>query len=181
MAEYLAEITEGLIRLFVAGVAIHLHYKSGRFPRDANPIWILVGCGFLLWGAIGISSGVMRMRSSHQDIDVTTEAGLKSMAAAMATGCPREIDPETELMTVTAERGVLLLHIRLLNTEAAGLDLEGFQRGARASLVEKACTTEMRDSLLLKGVTLSYQYVDAVREPVAQIDINSSDCVTRIE
>ena len=68
-------------------------------------------------------------------------------------------------------------HNRLVTKSVNQLSVPVFTQILKPSIVANDCSnTAVRNSLLLKGVTLRYSYVDKFGSFVAAIDITKHDC-----
>jgi hypothetical protein len=102
---------------------------------------------------------------------------LSKVAAEMNKSVPVMIDPETELLPITAAPGLLTYNYRLVNYSAAQLDPQKFAAGAKQRVTEGACNRpETRDNFLKYGVTLRYSYFDKEKKPIVAVDVTPKDC-----
>ncbi len=135
-------------------------------------IWFVAAgavAGFLIWWAV---PELLKINE-----DPRSQARLGRIAAELNRSVPVMIDPETELMPVQGEEGVLIYNYRLVHHSAAQINRDKFAAGAKPHLRQAACSTaETRDDFLKKGVTLRYAYYDKDKQHIATIDVTPADC-----
>jgi hypothetical protein len=106
----------------------------------------------------------------------TSKAYLSSVASLVNKTLPKKLDAETELVETQGLEGVLVYRYRLVNRSAGEVDPSRLALGLRPSLVTAACTSQTRQTLLDRGVTVRHSYRDKDGHDVVSIDIVAKDC-----
>jgi hypothetical protein len=106
----------------------------------------------------------------------TSKAYLSSVARIVNTTLPKKLDRETVLVETEGLDGVLVYRYRMVNRSANEMDAGRLVQRVRPSLVTDACTSQSRQTLLDRGVTVRHSYRDKDGRAIVAIDIVAADC-----
>jgi len=108
---------------------------------------------------------------------LATSAAFLDQIAAEFAPLPMAIDEETELVAVDAQPARLVYSYRLVDLEASEIDAYDLLRRFQPGAAQVACNDPgTRDTLLSKGVTLRYAYLDKNLTLIASFDVTEATC-----
>jgi hypothetical protein len=139
----------------------------------------------LNWGGVVAGGGLLvllalagLLQNTWLSEPPTSKAYLTGVANIVNKTLPKSLDNETELVETVGLEGVLVYRYRLVNRSADEVDATVFRRSARPALVQTACGSQARQTLLDRGVTLRYSYGDKAGREVVAIDVVGADCAS---
>jgi hypothetical protein len=138
---------------------------------------------WLNWVGVVVAGGLIALlalatllQNSGLDQPPTSKAYLSSVARIVNMTLPKKLDRETELVETEGLDGVLVYRYRMGNRSANEMDAGRLVQDVRPSLVTDACTSQARQTLLDRGVTVRHSYRDKDGREVVAIDIVAADC-----
>ncbi|HEU0091588.1 MAG TPA: DUF4339 domain-containing protein [Vicinamibacteria bacterium] len=138
---------------------------------------------WLNWVGVVVAGGLMALlalatllQNSGLGQPPTSKAYLASVARIVNTTLPKKLDRETVLVETEGLEGVLVYRYRMVNRSANEMDAGRLVQDVRPSLVTEACTSQTRQTLLDRGVTVRHSYRGKDGREVVAIDIVAADC-----
>lgn len=110
-----------------------------------------------------------------------TDAELSEMASQVNSKLPLMINNETRLDNVVGKTNKLTYNHTLINTPASMVTEQMLKAQLEKSLVQQVCTTKVIvDTIVSRGVTISYRYYGKDGGLIGDISITPSQCVTNM-
>lgn len=126
---------------------------------------------------VGVFIGDRAMRAYTERNSLPVDQQVASAVANINKDVPKQIDPETELIGAESSGTTITYNTRLVNLEAAAIDLDIFSEKARELVIKGVCSDRaIRGPLLKRGVTMRYAWQDRNRHPITKIDVIETDC-----
>ena len=107
----------------------------------------------------------------------TLDQTLASVSAHLSRSTPMMVDPDTRLDRVTSEPGRnLSYHYTLTTVASKAFKRAEFQQLIREPLQTKLCVSPEMRGFLVRGVTISYNYLGSDGRRLGAARFNASDC-----
>ncbi|MET0961569.1 MAG: hypothetical protein ABWY05_01950 [Noviherbaspirillum sp.] len=122
---------------------------------------------------MGQLAGATGADESGRNLDQT----LANVSSHLNRSAPMMLDADTRLDRVTSEPGRnLSYHYTLTSVQSKAFNRAEFQKLIREPLQEKLCVSPEMRGFLVRGVTISYNYLSSDGRRLGAARFNASDC-----
>ncbi len=139
-------------------------------------IWVLIVPLVLAVGALGSKAGKSVLKGASGAEDFSIEEVLQVTARQLNEGNPMTVDPHSRVEKVVAGPGLRFTYLyTLTDVDAKTADAVDLRKGLEPMVRRVVCSNDMR-YFRENGVTVSYEFSDAVGRPLLGISMHPSQC-----
>jgi len=144
------------------------NYTKSKGWASLAKIAVSIGAFFLVANAIQISDQLFNKKAPVNNI--------AQEIYTLNRNLPTKIDAETELNKIYYKKNTLFYSYRLINLETSKIDIEGFTKSMRESLLTSSCNSKDLKSFISNGISISFNYEDKSGNKIQNIVIKPTDC-----